>query len=94
MSTRLFSSKLTGILDQIGCYPVSGQEYKLQHNFGDFQFMVRKGDYDKGYMKLVIIEGFMQQGYARVEFSQTAEDRKATAASTTHDFFTAKVRYI
>lgn len=94
MTAKLFSSKLDGLLSELGCYPVAGQEYKLRHNFDEFQFMVRRGDYDKGYMKLLIIEGFAQHGYMRVEFAQTADDRAVTQASRTHDYFTAKVRYI
>lgn len=94
MVTKLFSSKIDGLLNENGCYPVAGQEYKLRHNFDEFQFMVRRGDYDKGYIKLLIIEGFAQHGYMRVDFAQTADDRMMTKTSVTHDFFTAKVRYI
>lgn len=93
-TTTLFSSKLHGILDEIGCHPLPGQEYLLRQNYADFRFRVRKGKYDKGLMKLIIIEGFAQQGCMRVTFAQSQEDQTDTRNSTTHDYFTAKVSYI
>jgi len=94
VSTGLFSSKTAGILHEIGCAPTGQQEQKLRLNRAEFQFSVRKGDYDKGYMKLVIIEGFAQEGYLSVAFTQTAEDRQMTRDSNVHDYFTARVSYI
>lgn len=93
METSIFSKKIEGLLKERGCAACSGQEYKLQHNYDDFSFMVTRGDYDRGYIKLLIIEGFAEQGYMRVDFVQTADDRAKAKASKVFDFFTAKVRY-
>lgn len=93
MQQRLLSARITGFLDEIGCHALSGQEYMLQHNFASFRFRVRKGDYDKGLMKLLIIQGMADEGYMRVEFISQPIDRQETANSTTHDYFTAKVSY-
>jgi hypothetical protein len=93
MRTAVFSSKIEGLLDEMGVHLCSGQEYKLRGNYADFRFSALKGDRDKGYMKLLICEGFMQQGYAKVEFVQTADDRQLMQSSTGYEYFTAKVSY-
>lgn len=94
MTPRLFSNRIQFILDEMGCSAVGNQESKLRLNRADFQFSIRKGDYDKGYMKLVIIQGFADEGYMNVAFTQTAVDRQKTSGSNVYDYFTVKVSYI
>lgn len=94
MVPRLFSNRIQFILDELGCSATGNQEHKLRLNRADFQFSVRKGDYDKGYMKLVIIQGFADEGYQNVAFVLTPEDRQMSRDSNVYDYFTAKVSYI
>lgn len=94
MVPRLFSNRIQFILDELGCAAVGNQESKLRLNRAEFMFRVRKGDYDKGYMKLVIIQGFADEGYQNVSFVLTPKDRQMTQDSNAYDYFTVKVSYI
>jgi len=94
LSVKLFSGKITNLLDDMGCHPLSGQEYLLRQNYAAFRFRVRISEYDKGYLKLLIIQGLAEQGYMRVEFIKSPSDRADERNSNTHEYFTAKASYI
>lgn len=78
-------------LAELGCYVSSGQEYLLQHNNADIQFYIRRGDYDKGMVKLLIIQAIQQQGYNRISFVANVSDRQKTKNSQSFDYFSARI---
>lgn len=89
----MFEPKISAGLAEAGCYIVAGQEYKLQHPDAHLQFKIRRGDYDRGIVKLLIIEALRVYGYKSITFVQTQDDRVIQRNSKSFDFFSAKVSY-
>jgi hypothetical protein len=86
----MFNPVVMQALAANGCYVITGQEYKLQHDTDEFEFRIRKGKYDRALVKSIIRDAFLEIGYQAVSFYQTPVQRIGQPANTTFDVFTAK----
>lgn len=88
----MFEPSIERFLAENGCYVSNNQEEKLALPEADIQFRIRRGKYDKGMVKALIISGLKPYGYASITFVANAQDRIDSKNSTSFDFFSAKVR--
>jgi len=87
----MFDRSTTNNLAFYGCSVLPGQEYLLQAGKADIQFCVQRRSYDKGAVKLLIIDALRVYGYRRITFVMNVSDQQKQQNSQSFDFFSARV---
>jgi hypothetical protein len=88
----VFEPHISRLLAEQGCYVSDGQEALLAEPEAHIQFRIRRGKYDKGMVKALIIQALHVYGYASITFVADVADRQQTKQSNDFDFFSAKVK--